>query len=261
MSVVSFRRVNYNARVFHFWKLPLLVACPWRLVPELDGFDDRHCEAFARRVVGVRAAGLLLALPIALVVGMSITMLGSVVADRLPDRVTSREVIPGRGLAIVFGVAMIAVTVTIALTPYCVLIRSALRRHIARAACPSCGYSLMGLPLLARVAYGPSAESAETEDDQVICPECGMVISLTSFGLGRDDIIAGALLPSPHRTPISASIRRRLLMARVAGACVVILALGWVVTGWDGWVTAIVPVGAVLAGGLGLAFKSDGLRA
>ena len=208
-----------------FWEIPRLVSRPWRLVPELDKFDDGRCEAFVRDLYGLRLVGLVLALPIALVLGMAVTLAGSVIADSYRDAAwASGETVIGRLAGVVFGVCMIALVSSIALTPYAMLLRRALRGHIARAKCPACSYSLLGLPLVELRSDDDWDPGVET----VRCPECGVRISLAEHGLRAEDVLAGVLRPDGTAAQESPKQRRR---AAVLFALPAMALAAWAVTG------------------------------
>src|SRR5258708_3653700 len=134
--------------MFRFWKLPILVARPWRLAPELDGFDDRVCEIFCEDLLWVRRVGLVLAVAIAIVVGAGLTAAVSAAGLAIEDHfrrstITSSDTVSGRVIGLAAACFVIMVTVSVAFTPYCMLLRRAIHRHLSRVACPVCRYSLV----------------------------------------------------------------------------------------------------------------------
>jgi hypothetical protein len=220
---------NVSLRIFQFWRLPTLVARPWRLVRELDAFDDARCEAFVRDVLWVRRTGLLAAFPIALIVGMTLTVWASEIAYDHPKAAwASRDEAVGRLTGVLFGVAMICITVSAAFTPYMLLLRWGLGRQIARAGCPSCGYTMLGLPLL-------TPDDDYDPHSRVKCPECGTIIVLEHHGLRPEDVMTGVVQGGVQLQANRGTVDMLVVLSAVIALSIL---SGWVLTGRDGWLQA-----------------------
>lgn len=163
-----------HSAMFPIWKLPQLVTRPWRLCRELDDYDDVECAAFARSVQSARLLGLVLAVPIVIVGGAGLAIATGGVMPNVPmEETTPAE----RALYAVVIVAIFVFTLSAALLPYLLIVRWELKRQIERVVCPSCRYSLLGLPVEAGAAT---------------CPECGEHFKLTDYGFRPEDLLTGA---------------------------------------------------------------------
>jgi DNA-directed RNA polymerase subunit RPC12/RpoP len=228
---------HMGLHLFKVWQLPRLIAKPWRLAPELDDFDDDRCAAFIRDLRSVRTAGLFLALPIAMMLGLFLTGAASEVADAFPRASwATQETVLGRFVGVTFSAGMIAIVVSIAFTPYVALLRRALRRLIDRVRCPSCSYSLLGLPLVDSISA--------SQGHAVRCPECGDLVNLAVHGLTPADVLAGvartASTSHDKGTPLD-----RLSLAACAAWFIPLPV--WVITGQPGWITAFMFLGIMTA--------------
>lgn len=188
--------------MFHPWLLPTLAFRPWRLLSELDDFPDGECRVFIRKLVLLRYGLLVLAFPIAMLIGLAFIYIAEEVGTRafgIHSPILDTSTFIGRAVASVFAIGLLTIGITAAFIPYCYAMRFAIRRLLRRVGCPHCGYSLLGL------AFANGA---------VRCPECGQHVNLADHGLAPQDILAGVRrrpasernLSRPSRVPIVASL-------------------------------------------------------
>lgn len=160
-----------------------------RAFPELDKFDDDVCKRYMQRAKRLQNAWkflvmLLIALPISLVLWFSMMFAtGYILNEYFYDISFTIETI-----------ALLFVGTGIAWMPAftALLIRDrwlhrCLRKQLTGVQCPTCGYSLIGLSLLADIP-------APT----VHCPECGHTTALKNLGLSPADIDPTLLSDEPR---------------------------------------------------------------
>jgi hypothetical protein len=177
-----------------------------------------------------RLVGLAIAFPIAVALSVPLMIAGSLWIEALLGRGADLTgTVAGRALTITWATVFVSLVSWAALTPYCVLLRIAIRRHIAEVRCSRCGYLLIGLPV---------------REGNVVCPECGSQHHLVSEGLQEADVAKGAMARESE-TPEPKWIGRR---GAFAGAALTAVALMWVLTGWPWlWGVAVVCVLCFLA--------------
>ncbi len=152
----------------------------YRAFPELDQFTDSECEMYVERARSRRLqSGSLMAFGAAGAGIATLVVMGFI---------TLTVVIPlGRGLGMrgsvehdmEWGALAVGVHIVAAfMVGYMVRdawLRKAIRGCIDAARCPSCDYSLLGLP----VVHGA-----------VKCPECGSALDLAASGLMPEDMLS-----------------------------------------------------------------------
>ena len=153
----------------------------YRAFPELDRFEDVRCESFVAAATKAER-GMNTLLTIALVpwslgafiaiMAVGLTLLG-------PSLRQWEYSNTGYGWAVLLTLALGTVaTMSPALSWLMardLWLRRAIARRIGSCACPSCQYSLLGLPV---------------SEDRVTCPECGKRHELGTLGLTAADILA-----------------------------------------------------------------------
>ncbi len=143
----------------------------YRAFPELDGFTDAECESYVRHVS--RSSGWrisMTAFVVALLCMFGLPLLFCMGAPLIRGR-------PAR-IESVLAVLVVAGLFTGPLWGFIcrdVLLRRAIRERIKSAACPGCGYSLIGL---------------KVTDGRVVCPECGGDVDLDRHDLSESDLVA-----------------------------------------------------------------------
>lgn len=151
---------------------------PWRAFPELDGFTDEQCAAYARlakrerlgsRVLVTFGAGFL-----SLVLALCGLWVGVWILESLGDMTR------GSSASDLLSAVLLAVGAAGPSSLFFLAVRDrwlrwALRKHINKAHCPACGYVLLGL---------------RVEDGAVVCPECGGRLVLADLGLTPESLLA-----------------------------------------------------------------------
>lgn len=183
----------------------------YRAFPELDRYSDEHCRRFVRAARGgwLRRGLVVGALWVEAMAGLALSIAALIWAygstDRLPLDFDLRPVRAG----VFAGLLLVAAALPLLLT---YLTRDwLLRRRVryvlrTRGTCPSCRYSLVGMPVRA--------------DNLVICPECGMETKVDpSLGeLTVDEAGRPRFKPSEHIGPAARFLtpRRKRIIKRAA---------------------------------------------
>lgn len=152
----------------------------YRTFPELDRFTDEQCRGFERAArreqwtsgLFMNAIGLgLAAMWTAFGVWQFLIVLNVVSGASDPGWGQRRWIVLGAVAAVLFTLAGLCIARAI----YAAWLRDAIA-HLQRSTrCPSCSYPLLGLAV---------------EDDKVVCPECGLRMSLAARGWTRSHLIA-----------------------------------------------------------------------
>ena len=157
----------------------------YRAFAELDSFSDEECVRFVVRVRAHRrglllwpllAGGASMLLWIVVVMPAALFCLRAFArAGRTLQVASPDTAMMSVGALLVAGTLLVLVG---GLTLRDRLLIRAIRGRVDLAACPRCGHSLLGLPLLP----GGGRES-------VRCPECGSAVLLDEIGVNHADLI------------------------------------------------------------------------
>lgn len=184
----------------------------YRAFPELDGYDDEQCRRFIKSARSSPLAALLHAA--AMFVTMAVLLAAGIAAVlMLSDRYKALDFSPGSLLTPTGLFFLLSCLLLISAGPLAgYLVRDRLlRRRIAfvlrtRGVCPTCRYSLVGLPLSPR--------------NSVLCPECGIEVEvdaslgeLSREGTGR--VLVGGIAREANQfwTPARRKGLRRAALA------------------------------------------------
>lgn len=149
----------------------------YRAFPELDPFSDAECGAYVRHVRRRNWIGVIVVPLLALVMTFLLAVFGSIVFGALAMPWGNIDSALGAALSIAMVIVPMVLPLVVMWLVRDRMLRRGLRRQIATAACVSCGYSLLGLPVQA---------------GEVTCPECGHQHDLQRHGLRPEDLIARA---------------------------------------------------------------------
>jgi uncharacterized Zn finger protein (UPF0148 family) len=153
----------------------------YRAFPELDGFSDAECKRFVQRARAEKArvramesltafaglSGLILG---ALLGGIVTNVLSAVAVSWVHPRTLEEGVRP---IMIVVAAGLCAAGAAAFVRDG--WLRNAITKRLSQAACPGCGYSLLGL---------------KPVNGHVTCPECALPVSLVDRGLTQADLLA-----------------------------------------------------------------------
>lgn len=166
-----------------------------RAFPEFDEYTDEECMRFLEQVrlqewfLGACIAGGVVAVVVS-IIGLVITLPRLFTALSMTFRgvlTASEQQFLATLVILVLGLFVPAISVLLTRD---VITRFAVRRFLRKARCPHCGYSMLGQTVIG---------------DEVRCPECGALSSLTELGLTR----AEELLPPGVRPRGDGSATRR----------------------------------------------------
>ncbi len=213
--------------IFRSWRLGMVATRPWRLIPELDSFPDSECRGLVEGITGWRSLSLFVSFLIVAPVGITLTLLMSWLGEMvLPASVTNdpSATTLGRMVYTLVALFVFCVTLSAALTPYCLILRWAIGRRVGRVTCPTCRYFLLGLPVTS---------------GRVVCPECGLSIKLADHGLRAEDIAVGERRRDVPDQASTATTSNKLSVVARFSRVATLAALGiagaaylvWVITG------------------------------